>query len=95
MKLTNQTSKLLPLGFIYALVNPKTVLGMYLNLLVYVMIKKFKIQSKIKRPQGSSYDKVFVDLVDILRCRDSMLLRQLEYVALSRTRSDAIVYQRA
>lgn len=102
MKLTNQTSKLVPLGFIYALVNPKTkeifyigVLGMYLNLLVYVMIKKFKIQSKIKRPQGSSYDKVFVDLVDILRCRDSMLLRQLEYVALSRTRSDAIVYQRA
>ena len=68
---------------------------MYLNLLVYVMIKKFKIQSKIKRPQGSSYDKVFVDLVDILRCRDSMLLRQLKYVALSRTRSDAIVYQRA
>lgn len=24
MKLTNQTSKLVPLGFIYALVNPKT-----------------------------------------------------------------------
>ena len=49
----------------------------------------------VHKSQGSSYDKVFVDLVDILRCRDSMLLRQLEYVALSRTRSDAIVYQRA
>lgn len=48
----------------------------------------------VHKSQGSSYNKVFVDLVDILRCRDSMLLRQLEYVALSRTRSDAIVYQR-
>lgn len=49
----------------------------------------------VHKSQGSSYDKVFVDLADILKCRDNILLRQLEYVALSRTRSDAIVYQNA
>jgi hypothetical protein len=43
------------------------------------------------RSQGSSYDNVFIDMKDISRTRDRDTLRQLQYVSISRTRSDATI----
>jgi exodeoxyribonuclease-5 len=40
------------------------------------------------KSQGSSFDTVLVDMGNILRCTDAAELRQLQYVALSRTRKD-------
>ena len=45
------------------------------------------------RLQGSSLDNVFVDMKNIKSCRDDLVRRQLQYVALSRTRKDAYVLQ--
>lgn len=41
------------------------------------------------RSQGSSYDKVFVDMGNLRLDRDLLELRQLQYVSLSRTKTDA------
>lgn len=49
--------------------------------------------STIHRLQGSSLDKIFIDLKNIKTCSDDLVRRQLEYVALSRTRKDAIIFQ--
>ena len=38
--------------------------------------------------QGSTFDKVFIDIDSFKRCRDLEEVRQLQYVGLSRTRSD-------
>ena len=43
--------------------------------------------------QGSSYENIFVDLRNINSCSDEVIKRQLQYVALSRTRHDAYVLQ--
>lgn len=43
--------------------------------------------------QGSSFNKIFVDMRNIKKCSDDLIRRQLQYVALSRTRKDAIVLQ--
>ena len=43
--------------------------------------------------QGSSYENIFVDLRNINTCSDEVVKRQLQYVALSRTRHDAYVLQ--
>lgn len=40
------------------------------------------------RAQGSSYDKVYVDMKNLLLDQDQQELRQLQYVALSRTRTN-------
>lgn len=40
------------------------------------------------KSQGSSFNTVLVDMGNILRCPDAAELRQLQYVALSRTRKD-------
>lgn len=48
-----------------------------------------KISSK--KVQGSSYDEIFVDWRNINSCRDEEFKRQLQYVAMSRTRSNAYV----
>lgn len=53
---------------------------------------KYGYAITVHRSQGSSYDNVFIDMKDILRARDLNMLRQLQYVGLSRTRTDAIVY---
>lgn len=42
----------------------------------------------VHRSQGSSYNNVLIDMNNIFRCRDKEELRQLQYVALSRTRKD-------
>lgn len=42
----------------------------------------------VHRSQGSSYNNVLIDMDNIFRCRDKEELRQLQYVALSRTRKD-------
>lgn len=43
------------------------------------------------RSQGCTFNNAFVDLTDIFINRDEMELRQLEYVALSRTKTDCYV----
>ena len=45
------------------------------------------------KSQGSSYNEVFVDMRNINSCRDEAVRRQLQYVALSRTRHNAVIYQ--
>jgi len=42
----------------------------------------------VHKSQSSSYDNILVDMKDIYRCSNSKELRQLQYVALSRTRHD-------
>jgi hypothetical protein len=50
--------------------------------------------STIHKLQGSNYDNILVDIKDVLnKCRDNETLRQLEYVALSRTRNNALILQ--
>ena len=45
------------------------------------------------RSQGSSIQNIFVDMKNILTCRNDNELRQLQYVALSRTRNNAYILQ--
>jgi hypothetical protein len=45
------------------------------------------------KSQGSSLDNVLVDMRNINSCSDENVRRQLQYVALSRTRKDALIYQ--
>lgn len=45
------------------------------------------------KSQGSSYNNVLVDIRNINSCKDESVTRQLQYVALSRTRKDALIYQ--
>ena len=43
--------------------------------------------------QGSTYEDIFVDLRNINTCSDEVVKRQLQYVALSRTRRNAYILQ--
>jgi exodeoxyribonuclease-5 len=45
------------------------------------------------KAQGSTYDSVFVDIRNINSCRDEAVRRQLQYVALSRTKKNVLIYQ--
>ena len=45
----------------------------------------------IHKSQGSSYDEVFIDWRNTKICKDEEFKRQLQYVALSRTRSNAYI----
>lgn len=47
--------------------------------------------STIHRVQGSSLDTVFVDMKNVMSCRNINELRQMQYVSLSRTKSDAYI----
>lgn len=47
------------------------------------------------RSQGSSYTSVFIDMDDLLLDRDEAELRQLQYVAMSRTRTDVHLLMRS
>ena len=49
--------------------------------------------STVHKSQGSSYDNIFVDMRNIRTCKDDLVRRQLQYVALSRTRKDVFVLQ--
>ena len=40
------------------------------------------------KSQGSSYDNVLIDMGNIFLCKNDMERRQLQYVAMSRTRKD-------
>jgi len=42
--------------------------------------------------QGSSYDKVFIDLTDMAKCYDKDTLRRMLYVSVSRARKQVMVY---
>ncbi len=43
----------------------------------------------VHKSQGATYENIFVDMNDILKCQDQNELRQLQYVALSRARKMA------
>lgn len=45
----------------------------------------------VHKSQGCTFNSVYVDLTDIFTNRDEMELRQLEYVAISRTKSDCCI----
>lgn len=47
----------------------------------------------VHKSQGSTYDNIFVDMRNIKTCKDKLVRRQLQYVALSRTRKDVFVLQ--
>lgn len=47
----------------------------------------------VHRLQGSSFNNIYVDLKNINTCIDDVVRRQLQYVALSRTRKDAYILQ--
>lgn len=60
-----------------------------------VVIKKsfdYGYAQSIHKSQGSSYDEIFIDWRNINNCRDEEFKRQLQYVALSRTRTNAYLY---
>ena len=42
--------------------------------------------------QGSTYDRVFIDLGDIMSCRQTSVKTRLLYVALSRAKKEAYIY---
>lgn len=46
------------------------------------------------KSQSSGYTTVMIDMENILRCKNPEELRQLQYVACSRTKKDLIIYQR-
>ena len=59
-----------------------------------VVVKKsfdYGYAQSVHKSQGSSYDEVFVDWRNINSCRDEEFKRQLQYVAMSRTRSNAYI----
>ncbi len=43
----------------------------------------------VHKSQGCTYDNIFIDMVDVMKCQDQSELRQLQYVALSRARKKA------
>ena len=47
--------------------------------------------STIHKIQGSSLKTVFVDMANVLTCKDINEIRQMQYVALSRTKTDAYI----
>ena len=46
------------------------------------------------KSQSSEYQFVLVDMENLYRCTDIKLLRQLQYVAISRTKDNLIIYQK-
>lgn len=48
--------------------------------------------STVHKIQGSSLTNIFIDMDNIMKCRNEEELRQIQYVALSRTRNDAFLY---
>ena len=49
--------------------------------------------SSIHKSQGSSINNVFIDMIDVKICRDFEELRQLQYVAVSRSKNNVIILQ--
>ena len=47
----------------------------------------------VHKLQGSSFNKIFVDMKNINSCTEEVIKQQLQYVALSRTRTDAYIFQ--
>ena len=46
------------------------------------------------KSQSSTYQIILIDMENIYRCPNKEELRQMQYVALSRTSSDIIIYQK-
>lgn len=52
----------------------------------------FGYASTVHKAQGSTYNKVFIDLQDICKCTDSETMAKLFYVACSRAKSELYLY---
>lgn len=64
----------------------------YDNRLVRKAGLKHGYACSVHKSQGSSYRNIFIDMKDIFKQRDREELRQLQYVALSRTRNNAYIF---
>ena len=47
----------------------------------------------VHKSQGSSINNVFIDMKDVSICRDKEELRQLQYVGVSRTKTNCYILQ--
>lgn len=47
----------------------------------------------VHKSQGSTYDNVYIDMKNILSCSEKEVIRQLQYVALSRAHNNVFLYQ--
>lgn len=65
----------------------------YENRLVKKKTFGYGYASTVHRSQGSSIDNVFIDMKNILSCRDSLEIRQLQYVSVSRSRKNVYILQ--
>lgn len=76
---------------LHSFVTPKALI--YDNRVIRKKSFDYGYASTSHKLQGSSYENIFVDLRNINTCSDEVVKRQLQYVALSRTRHDAYVLQ--
>lgn len=65
----------------------------YDNRLIRKKTFSYGYASSVHKSQGSSYNSVSVDIKNINLNKDLLERKQLQYVALSRTRSDAFIFQ--
>lgn len=65
----------------------------YENRLIRKKSFDYGYASTTHKAQGSSINNVFIDMKDVLKCRDKEELRQLQYVAVSRAKSNVFIFQ--
>lgn len=65
----------------------------YSNRLIRKKSFSYGYATTIHKSQGSSINNVFIDWKNINLCREELELRQLQYVSLSRTITNAYIYQ--
>jgi len=49
--------------------------------------------STVHRSQGSTIENVFIDMKNVMSCRDILEVRQLQYVSISRASKNAYILQ--
>ena len=76
---------------LHSFVSPKALI--YDDRVVRKKSFDYGYSSTTHKTQGSSYENIFVDLRNINTCSDEVVKRQLQYVAISRTRHDAYILQ--
>lgn len=65
----------------------------YQNRVVKKTTFKYGYATTVHKSQASSINNVFIDMGNILSCRDVIEIRQLQYVAVSRTRNNVHILQ--
>jgi exodeoxyribonuclease-5 len=77
---------------IYAECKKKKNFTAYANFSDMYLKLKFSYASTVHSAQGSTYNKVFVDLTDINSCNDIETFIRLIYVAISRAKDEVYIY---